>query len=289
MNLSGKHIALIGCGDIGCRLAALLNNDGAAVHGFRRNAAALPQGITAHAMDVCDAASLQVLADTAFDYVVITLSPDRFSEETYRQTYVGGLTNILSMLNRSRLRRLFWVSSTSVYHQNDDSWVDEASATEPQSFSGRMQLAAEQLLAAIPQACIVRFAGIYRDGSYRLLERMKAGELGAAVSPDPYSNRIHVDDCAGILAHLIRRDAQGLPLERVYVGSDCEPVRYSVLVHWLAQQAGLALKPEGTMAIARAGSKRCSNRRVLDSGYQFRYPDFRQGLQACVAACKTAL
>ncbi|MCP4065801.1 MAG: DUF1731 domain-containing protein, partial [Gammaproteobacteria bacterium] len=27
----------------------------------------------------------------------------------------------------------------------------------------------------------------------------------------------------------------------------------------------------------RAGSKRCSNKRLLGTGFQFRYPDFRAG------------
>lgn len=284
--LSGKRVALIGCGDIGGRLAKLLLARGAEVHGFRRNAAALPDYVHAHSVDVQDIASLRVLTDIAFDFVVITLTPDRFSEETYRQTYVQGLANILACLNRSRLQRLLWASSTSVYAQNDDSWVDESSITAPSSFSGRMQLQAEALLADVPQATVVRFSGIYRDSQYRLLERIKRGEISQTIQPDPYSNRIHVDDCAGALAHLIGRSAQALPVEALYLASDCLPVRYSDLLYWLAEQSGFTLEKEGVSEVGKAGSKRCNNQRLLDSGYQFIYADYKQGLQAQVLACK---
>lgn len=284
MSLKGQRIALIGCGDIGIRLASLL--DEADVHAMRRNTASLPQGLTAYSMDVTKPETLDVLRNTAFDYVVITLTPDRFSEETYQETYVNGLANILKALNTTKLKRLFWVSSTSVYGQDDDSWVDEQSPLQPKNFSGRMQLAAENLLAEISNATIVRFAGIYRSGTYRLLERIKDGELGDTIVPDPFSNRIHVDDCAGVMAHLIKRDNEGLGIERIYVASDNFPVRYSELLNWLAIESGYALQKGMVSEIARAGSKRCINKKLLESGYQFIYPDFKAGLQAAVAACR---
>lgn len=288
MSIQGLRIALIGCGDIGIRLAKLLQQDHAELHAMRRNTDALPAGLTAHAIDVTKPETLDVLRNTAFDYVVITLSPDRFSEETYQETYVNGLANILKTLNTTHLKRLFWVSSTSVYGQDDDSWVDENSTVAPKNFSGRMQLAAETLLADMPNSTIVRFAGIYRSGTYRLLERIKAGELGDRIEPDPYSNRIHVDDCAAVLAHFIRLNNNGAAVERLYVGSDCQPVRYSELVNWLSVQSGFSLQKGVVSEIARTGSKRCNNKRLLDSGYQFIYPDFKAGLQASIEACRKA-
>lgn len=288
MSMKGQKIALVGCGDIGIRLSRLLEKEQAEIHAMRRNVSALPNHLRAYAIDVTKSESLSVLTDNAFDYAVITLTPDRFSEETYQETYVNGLANILKALNTSKLKRLLWVSSTSVYGQNDDSWVDEESAVNPKNFSGKMQLAAEALLAEIPNATIVRFAGIYRSGTYRLLERIKAGELGDRIEPDPYSNRIHVEDCAGVLAHLIEHDAKGESVERLYVGVDHMPVRYSELVNWLAAESGFALQKDTVSEIARTGSKRCSNKRLLETGYQFIYADFKAGLQASIETCRKA-
>jgi NAD dependent epimerase/dehydratase family enzyme len=49
--------------------------------------------------------------------------------------------------------------------------------------------------------------------------------------------------------------------------------------YWLAQELGLDsehLKIESSASTIRA-SKRCSNQRLLDSGYQFLYPTFKEG------------
>ena len=275
---SNKTVALIGCGALGSRLAPILRQQGAIVHGFRRNASQLPDGIIAHAMDVHQPSSLGALKANAWDYVVISLSPDAFTSEAYQQTYVQGLKNILASLNTARLECLLWISSTSVYAQDDDSWVDELSPTEPESFSGPAQLAAEQLLNPWPQASIIRVAGIYRSERYRLAERVQQGLISATIEPDSYSNRIHLDDCVGVIAHLFRY-SQTHALEKCYLACDHEPVRYSVLLNWLAEQLGVPLNDGKPSAIARASSKRCSNQRLLNTGYDFLHPDFRSGLK----------
>lgn len=279
-NFEHLRVALVGCGDIGCRLALKLQEAGAEVHGLRRNIAALPTGVIPHAMDVHDTATLGILRDTAFDYVVITLSPTEMSDAAYQATYVQGLRNILSQLDTSRLRKLLWVSSTSVYGQSDGSTVDENSPTEPSRYAGQRQLEAEQQLAPLgDKACIVRFSGIYRDGRHRLVEQIRAGKVSRQVENDYITNRIHIADCVGVLYHLLNRDAQGQPLERLYLASDSSPVLYSELVQWLATELGITLPETGGEQTPRVGSKRCSNARLLASGYRFVYPTYKEGFR----------
>ena len=38
--------------------------------------------------------------------------------------------------------------------------------------------------------------------------------------------------------------------------------------------------------IRRAGSKRCKNQRLLDSGYWFEYPTFREGYEMVIRGWK---
>ena len=64
-------------------------------------------------------------------------------------------------------------------------------------------------------AVVVRLAGIYGPGRTRLIDRVRAGEPCSAV----YTNRIHHDDCAGLLRHLLRLER---PRPR-YLGADHEP------------------------------------------------------------------
>lgn len=288
--LKDKKIALIGCGDIGCRLAAQLLEAEAEVFAYRRMINKLPAGVKAYSLDVTNIESVAGLAVEAFDYVVVTLSPAEMSDEAYRITYVEGLKNILAVLNTSRLRKLFWVSSTSVYGQSDGSWIDEHSETKPTRYAGKRQLEAEQQLEILgDKYCVVRFSGIYREGKNRLVEQIKAGLAEDKIENDYFTNRIHVKDCAAVLAHLLWLDATGRKLEQIYLASDSAPIKYSELIHWLTKEISLAkeigtssntnLNSSATTPIPRVGSKRCSNQRLLKSGYQFIYATYKEGFR----------
>ena len=75
------------------------------------------------------------------------------------------------------------------------------------------------------------------------------------------------------------------PAER-YVGVDCEPVEERTLFEWLAGATGAPVPrraPRDAVPPARGGNKRCRNTRLLESGYVFRYPTFRDGYAAVLA------
>jgi len=104
---------------------------------------------------------------------------------------------------------------------------------------------------------------------------------GCAAEPVLWTNRIHRDDCAGVLHHLVELDR---PQAR-YIGVDCEPTPQCVVMDWLADRLGVAHPPRtGPGERRRGGSKRCSNARLVDSGYRFVYPTFREGYAAVLAA-----
>ena len=68
-----------------------------------------------------------------------------------------------------------------MYSQNDGGWVDEDSPTEPDSFSGRRLLEAEQILAASPFGTVsLRLGGIYGPGRTGLIDRVRASTLDEA-------------------------------------------------------------------------------------------------------------
>lgn len=284
--MNGSRVLIVGCGDIGIPLARQLVDRGAAVWGLRRNPDVLPDFIQPVAGDVTRPATLAALAQLNLDYVVVTLTPAGRSEAGYRAVFVDGLRNVLAALGpRSGLRRLVHVSSTSVYHQHAGEWVDEASPTQPETFAGVQLLAGEQLLRAsgVP-ATVVRFAGIYGPGRRRLLDQVRAG-VGCPQQPAVYTNRIHRDDCVGVLLHLLQLDWRGTPPAALYVGVDCQPVPMWEVRQWLAARLGVTLTaPPAEDASARRGNKRCSNARLLAAGYQFRYPDFRAGYAALLAS-----
>lgn len=274
--MQSKKILFLGYGDLAARTAAILPEyqkvgvarslkPRAADVEFRQGGADSPE-------------VLEWLAKTAFDAVVVTLTPAEHSAEAYARTYVETMKHLLPVWQECTPGLVVFVSSTSVYHQNSGEWVDEASPTQPDHFSGQILLQAESLLisSGLP-VCIVRFAGIYGPRRDFLLRQVRAGRGGSPA----YTNRIHAEDCAGVLAHLLRQHFAGKTSETIYLGCDSAPAPGTEVRRWLAEQIGvdpnsLAIDTD-ISANARGGNKRCSNRRLLNSGYNFLYPSYREG------------
>src|SRR4029077_5055024 len=116
-----------------------------------------------------------------------------------------GLQRLLAALEASRVRRVFFTSSTAVYAQHDGQWVDEDSETAPTNFSGVRLLEAEALLRRCPlPSTVLRCSGIYGPGRTRLIDSVRQG---TALASDRFTNRIHRDDVAGAIAHLLRSES----------------------------------------------------------------------------------
>ena len=258
----------------GNALAARLLAEGCEVWGIRRRIEALGEGVQPWRIDLTQPSGFGS-PPAAFDYLFYTASADRRDENHYRSVYVDGLQNLLSALREAgcRLRRVLFTSSTAVYGQSAGEWVDESSATEPLRFNGRVLLEAEAIVHDAPETGInLRLSGIYGPGRTRLVRKVWNGEATATGS---WTNRIHVEDCAGALHHLMRFD-EPKPL---YLGSDDEPVTTADVVAWLSDELGVARPPR---ANSEGLNKRCRNTRLRESGYQFELPTFREGYQAIV-------
>lgn len=280
MNRSAEIITLMGCGDIAHRLARQLSTEDYQWLGIRRNPPANNTTIQYRAADVTNPASLKQALPTHSDIVVITLTPAERSDEGYRKAFVEGTRNILNLLPQQRPPRLvLFISSTSVYGQSKGEWVDEESITEPASFTGRRLLEAEQLIQASPlTSVIVRFSGIYGPGRERLIAQVRAGKRDT-LEQQQFSNRIHSNDCAAVLAHLIESHKRGQPLAPCYLASDNSPALQSEVKTWIARQ--LQLQDSFIYSDEALGSeysnKRCRNSRLLESGFEFQYPDYQSG------------
>nr|WP_284041336.1 SDR family oxidoreductase [Halomonas olivaria] len=271
---------IIGCGDIGITLGRELLSEGHRVIGIRRQADALQgSGIEPLALDLNDLEGADASALPQVDYVIYTVSADRFEESAYQSAYPDGLKRVLSVLEQHETppRRIFFVSSTSVYGQQEGEAVSEESPTDSTSFSGNLMYEAEQALLNHPlPGTVVRFSGIYGPGRDRLIHQVAEGRI-AAVTPVIYSNRIHRDDCSGILAHLIHCQESGKPLADLYLGSDCEPVTLHNVMSWLAKQLKVESTETMQSPLRRRASKRCDNSRIRETGYTFRYPTYKEG------------
>ena len=268
------RVLIAGCGDVGGELARRLLADGHEVYGLRRRAHLLPASVRPVAGDVRDPESLRALPG-GLDVLCYTAAADGRSAAAYRAAYVDGVRNVLRAVARtSTLRRVLYTSSTRVYPQSGGEWVDEDSPTGGSDLFARLLLEGEAAAGeTTAPAVVVRLAGIYGPGRTRLIDRVRAGEPCS----EAYTNRIHRDDCAGVLRHLMQLD-RPLPL---YLGVDHEPATQCEVMGWIAGRLGLTASARAASGSPGAG-KRCRNARLVASGYAFEYPGFRDGYGAMI-------
>ncbi len=274
------RVLIAGCGYVGSALGELLVGESHDVWGLRRNPRSLPSGIQPIAADLASPDDCAELPSD-LDWIFYLVSPSGSEDAMYRRAYVENLQMLLDVLDRQghTPKRLLFASSTAVYQQSDGEWIDESSPTMPEHFSGKRLVEAERLaLASTLPAAVVRFGGIYGPRRTRLIDRVRSGQAVYRADPPQFTNRIHRDDCAGVLRHLMELEEP----ESVYLGVDCDPTDQQTVVNWLAGVLGSPEpRPAGSGEVASArGNKRCRNDRLIESGYTFRYPTFREGYRA---------
>ena len=276
-----SKVVIAGCGYVGNALARMLMDEGHEVFGIRRDPSKLEPGVKRIVGDLSQPEKLGP-APARVEYAVFAVSADEGSEKAYRKAYLDSLAGFLQWLvdEGQRPRRVVMTSSTSVYGQRRGEHIDESSPTHPTHFRGETLLSSERLLAASGlSTVVVRLGGIYGPGRTGLIDRARAGELRLR-SAEHFTNRIHRDDAAGLVRHLLFHPSPA-PL---YLGVDDESAEEATVYRWLAKHLGVDAPEESesdvepdTARRREVGSKRCSNRLARESGYAFRYPTFREG------------
>lgn len=269
-----RHILIAGLGDLGGGLAQALLADGHRVSAIRRGAQA-PAGVELYSQDLLDGAHL--LPPDLVDLLVLIMTPSEYSEEGYLKAYLRAPLNLLDALAlRQPLPPILFVSSTAVFG-DPQGRVDETTPPRPVRYNGRVMLAAEEEISARGLATMVRFSGIYGPGRGRLLA--KVSKVAAGEEPLPqaaWTNRIHRDDCVGLLHHLAGRWLAGALLPPVVVGTDNQPVSNLEVYAWLARRLGLSLSVSDQPPIG----KRIVSGYIADGEYALRFPDYRDGYKS---------
>lgn len=270
-----SKILIVGCGDLGCRLGSSLSQKGHQVYGVRRNVDKLPASISPIA---CDISSEPPNIPKQIDYVYYIVSANSFKDAAYYQAYVLGVKHTLEALDGQRIKRIFFVSSTSVFGQSNGELVDESNEVNDESFSSKRLLEGESLIQqSVHSSTIIRFGGIYGVGRTHLIDLLLNGK--ARCMENVYSNRINTEDCVGVLEHLLTIDHSKI-LEELYIAVDNKPTLTCEVYEWLAEQLSVNhieyIEPTENSRIKRS-NKRLSNKRLLKTGYQFKFPTFKEG------------
>ena len=284
-----KRVLIAGCGDLGMRVARLLlqRNQSDQVWGLRRNPPADDTHLAFDARFTWLAADLAVpgaLKDDlpkALTHLIFAAAPDARTEADYRAVYRSGLERVVQAVASPSLQRVMFVSSTAVYGDHGDAWIDENTVVAPKGFNGRVLVETEQWLqdqAEHFDALSLRLSGIYGPGRNYLLERLRLGQASAPAGRAHWVNRIHIEDAAAALVYLLE-----LPKpQQTYLVTDSTPLPMRTLYEDLAKLVGGPVPPVGA-APASVGSKRLSNARLRETGFALKWPDSRLGHAALLA------
>jgi nucleoside-diphosphate-sugar epimerase len=214
-------------------------------------------------------------AKLASNLVIHCASSARGGEAAYEEVFVQGAKRVCAHLPDAR--KIF-VSSTSVYGQNDGAVVAEQSPAEPSTATGKLLREAETI-ALGGGATVVRSSGIYGPGRGVLFEKFKRGEAMIEGDGSRWTNQIHQRDLVSALVHLIDEGQYG----QVYNASDDTPVMQRDYYAWCAEFLEQALPPFGPVNTQRKRgltNKRVSNAKLRATGWAPVYPSFREGIAA---------
>ena len=244
-----------------------------------------PRGFTWLTGDLRDPSSMTSLPSD-ITHVIYAATPDQRLESAYRAIFLDGVQHLVKALDQASrqrasasapsLQRFMFVSSSAVYGEHADQWVDELTPTDPQGFNGRILVEAEQWLVSQPfQSVVLRLSGIYGPGRDQLLDRIRHGQASVPRHDKHWSNRIHVEDAARALFHLMT-----LPHpDTTYLITDGHPYLMDELYDRLADLLGVTRPTEGS-APMMIGSKKLSNKRLLATGFKLNWPDALEGYAA---------
>jgi nucleoside-diphosphate-sugar epimerase len=242
MRTFGKpSILIIGCGDIGIRVAKQLSLGHrvfaltSSSHRFQELREA---GATPILGNLDQPESLWRLAGLA--QTVIHLAPPQ--NQGNRDHRTRNLLRILAQ-GSSAVRRLIYVSTTGVYGDHRGAKVSELTPVNPQSERAQRRVDAERALRLWGPAhgiavTILRVPGIY--AANRLpLERLQSQTPALLPEEDAYSNHIHSDDLARLVCAAVYH---GKP-QRVINACDGNETKMGDYFDEVADAFGLARAP----------------------------------------------
>lgn len=276
------RIFVAGTGFTGSRILKRLQANGHEVWGCnRRGVCTECPRVPVAEIDVLSKEGLKALENLPeMDVLISTLSGTGLKDPAdYRALYVDGPRRLMNALRWRHSPRVWMLGSTGVYGETEGEWVDEQTEPRPLHRNGEVQLEAERALRAACDDCsILRLSGLYGPGRTRLVRQ--AMRKRPFLKPDIWSNQIHGDDVAEVVAFLADRNCAPPP---VLLVSDTCPAQRKEIFTWVRETCGC---PEGCLdedhprrATANRGNKRICTDKLKSLGVTLRYPSYREGLR----------
>lgn len=265
------HMLILGLGYTASRLADRLRSERWQVTGVRRAADA-----DALSFDD-DSAVLGAIAQAT--HILSSVPPEGEADPV--------LTRYGAAIAAAPALWTGYLSSTGVYGDTRGAWVDEASPTGSGRRTARAQ-ADRDWGALRGDMRRFRLPGIYGPGR-SVIDRVREGRAHRIALRDQLFSRVHVDDIVGGVMASLHQGPAG-----IYNLADDLPCAQNRLVEAACDLLGRPYPPLMTLDELQlspmARGFYAENRRVANGrakrllGWSLRYPTYREGLTACLAA-----
>ncbi|MBR7888044.1 NAD-dependent epimerase/dehydratase family protein [Marinomonas sp. A79] len=274
-------ILIAGCGDLGSGVAEKLVAQGHTVTGIRRTQRAFPDGVVGQTGDLLTMDDTQL---PEVDLVFLIMTPQGRHEDAYRAAYFDTAQVLIRRYGSTATPpTVFFVSSTSVYGQNEGQWIDDSTPAQPHSATAKVLLEAELALSAVFPSVAVRCSGIYGPGRFRMLEKVQSETPWEANS---WTNRVHRDDVVSALELLSQLALKGNRLPEHVIVTDQTPVSMWELKLWLASCLDAKIMAGAGKDFVPASGKRIQGQYLLSQGWRLNYPSYVAGYRDLIEAFK---
>jgi nucleoside-diphosphate-sugar epimerase len=218
--LSGAHIAIVGCGDVGQRMIQRLSARVKILALGRHNT--IVNGARYMYVDLDDRQTLSRSLRLAKKVIYLAPPPESGVDDSRMKHFLAAAQGVLQCI---------YVSTTGVYGSSNGAWVTETSPLKPTVLRGVRRIAAERRLkrSSVPMISILRAPGIY--AAERLPKERIEKKLPALLAGDDVpTNHIHADD----LARLCWLGLFKARNRRSYNAADGQPMMHADYLHAVA-------------------------------------------------------
>ncbi len=288
-----KDLLIIGCGDIGVRVARLMQQGDGNVFGLARSDERADRlrelGIDPVMGNLDDSSSLINLPTAGI--VVLYFAPPPGGG-----LFDSRMRNFCKSVGPKQLPdKIVYMSTSGVYGDCGSEWVTEETPLNPQTSRAQRRADAESTLQEWGRVhnvavVILRVTGIYGPGRLPLA-RVQQGHAVLHVEESPPTNRIHADDLAMVCLKATEKAGDG----DIFNVSDGQPGTMTQYFNAVSDLLGLPRLPQISMEEAKqemnpmmlsylTETRRMDNSKMVERlGVTLVYPDLDTGLKNVVA------
>ena len=287
-----RNIVIVGCGDIGLRVAKICKNQGKSVLGVVKSEESLnklrQQHIHALTANLDDISSLEELNGQISNQSLIYY----FAPPPAKGIADPRMANFLNYLNQNHQpAQLIYISTSGVYGDQQGRLINEQTPANPQVNRAKRRYHAELQLSLWSKdssvaVTLLRVGGIYGPGRLPL-QRLKNNIPMLYENLAPQTNRIHADDLAQVCVAAAAKKAAG----EIYNVSDGTNSNMTEYFNTIADFCGIARPPlvdwqeaeetisEGMLSYLKESRRMDNSKMIKELGIQLKYPTLIDGLK----------